>query len=166
MTARPTAEATASKLRFSMLPSMRLGYLLHRLDYVHCVLVSHGRVDWQGDGTLVDPFRVGKVPRPVPEGTLVVGVQVKGDEVDAGADVEVLQRLDEPGPVDIQHLQVEQDRVEVPGMLNTLGHDGTPDLLKAGEGIGVQLGDRVSPFPEGVRVLNPNPPKDGLGDSP
>ena len=92
--------------------------LLHRADHVVDVGVRHAGEDRQRDHPPVllvgDRERVRREAVPL----AVRRVQVERDEVDAGADVLGVERLDELGAVAGEQVQVQPQQVEVPGRLD------------------------------------------------
>ena len=78
---------------------MRIGNIEDGGDDVFDILVSHAAVDGKGDFTLVFTGSDRKVLRTVAVGFTVIGVEVQGDEMNAGANVALLQFFDETGAI-------------------------------------------------------------------
>jgi hypothetical protein len=75
---------------------------LHRFYHILHILICHTWVKGQGDHTLIIPIGYGEVVWLVIILVTIVRVQVDGDEVDAGANVEGLKLFDELGSVDLK----------------------------------------------------------------
>src|SRR5207302_11204576 len=86
------------------------------LDHGLDVGVGHARPDRQRDDAAVLRLGGRKIARPVAESPLVGGMEVKGDEVHAGADAAAGELCDDPIAVAVELLEVEAQRVEVPAV--------------------------------------------------
>ena len=78
----------------------------HRLHHITHVAVAHARVDRQRNLSLVLSEGHREVARLLAVGCAVVWVQVQRDEVDAGADLLLAQRLDKRCAIDREAIEV------------------------------------------------------------
>jgi hypothetical protein len=78
--------------------------------------LGHAREDGQGDDFLVDGLGDGEVARAVAVGLAVVGMEVEGEVVDAGADLMGLEGVDDGIAVDAGAGLVDAHDEEVPGV--------------------------------------------------
>ena len=68
-------------------------------------------------------------------------MQVDGDEVDGCADTALAQFADELVAVDAKPIELQPDRVEVPGVLDIVAYERPRDLGQAGEEGVIAAGD-------------------------
>src|SRR5437016_7848481 len=126
------------------------GDLRGRGDDVRDVLVGHPRVDRQRDLTAEGLQRMWEVARLEPVGGAVEGMEVQGDEMDAGPDVGRAKLPDELVARDRQPLGPQPEHVEVPGVLHVRRLRRRLQLRQVGERGRVAPGDLAPALEEPV----------------
>src|SRR5438876_3795807 len=127
----------------------------HILD----IRFRHLRVDREGNDPVKNGAGIGEVLGAVPEGVPVIGMQMQGNKMDAGADVVLLEQIDEFVAADAQPLQVQLDDIEMPGVLPLYGHQRGGDFRDVPESLVVQGGIPLPDLPKAItlfELLNPN----------
>src|SRR5205809_7288527 len=100
-----------------LLASKGRSHIRYRCNYSINFRIAHGGKERQGEYALVFRFGIRQVSRLVAERILIKRVQVKGNEMDAGAYAALLQFGNKPVSIDGKLLQPEPKDIKMPGAL-------------------------------------------------
>src|SRR5206468_3213975 len=91
--------------------------------------------------------------RAIPKGLPVIGMQMQGNEMDAGTDLVLLEQLDEFVTADAQSLEIQLEDIEMPGMLPISGESRSGDFWNVLEPLGILGGNALAGLPKLITLL-------------
>src|SRR5262249_27586209 len=131
----------------------------HRFcDALH-FCVAHRRENRQRDEAF--PLGIGdrEVVRPIGKSLLVVRMKMKRAPVNAGADSAAIELPDEIVAIDVESLQAQPKRIEVPGVLSIGPRGWQLDLGHTPQKLGIARGDAPSRRGQSRRLAQLLPPE-------